>query len=542
MAPEVLTSSQTHQYNEKVDIWSFGLVVVELITSLQPYSECNNMSELLIKIQKATPPESLSDIKHELACSLINVCLQLDPTKRPSAAELLKHAFFKTTKEDSKTTTESMLLSNDDEMKDPIFTDPKLAQEYCAQLINDAKDHAKLLIEQANIKANEIILQAKKEADRSKRPSLTMDLLSANSENNVSDPSKSKGSVNTEDLLGLGGEGGGGGGGGGVEMLETVDKDTDLMSSFVGGSNNQNTGDLLGQFEQNSTESTQTKTIPDLITVHATNRTATTTTTTTTTITPSKKTRRKTKLVRLNSGIRDLAGSTSEYIEVPTTPEVGGQNSDSDSEDTENLQVVVENPEEKEDKVHNRAMTSSFDKLLHGAVTGLRVAATMSSVVRTDKDVEQIFLSYANNETKLLKKTQLRILCKEMGVSMTETEFRSFLLTFDLGLNDEEDKEGKEVSLENFVEWWKKQNVCSRGNSKVERRGSSLPRTQLRQELKDKYHRVGSGSIAPDLLLPEKVHVKKITMKDHSSVPPLPSVKECTTDGTVLLTEEGSEL
>ena len=538
MAPEVLTSSQTHQYNEKVDIWSFGLVVVELITSLQPYSECNNMSELLIKIQKATPPESLSDIKHELACSLINVCLQLDPTKRPSAAELLKHAFFKTTKEDSKTTTESMLLSNDDEMKDPIFTDPKLAQEYCAQLINDAKNHAKLLIEQANIKANEIILQAKKEADRSKRPSLTMDLLSANSENNVSDPSKSKGSVNTEDLLGLSGEGGGGG----VEMLETVDKDTDLMSSFVGGSNNQNTGDLLGQFEQNSTESTQTKTIPDLITVHATNRTATTTTTTTTTITPSKKTRRKTRLVRLNSGIRDLAGSTSEYIEVPTTPEVGGQNSDSDSEDTKNLQVVVENPEEKEDKVHNRAMTSSFDKLLHGAVTGLRVAATMSSVVRTDKDVEQIFLSYANNETKTLKKTQLRILCKEMGVSMTETEFRSFLLTFNLGLNDEEDKEGKEVSLENFVEWWKKQNVCSRGNSKVERRGSSLPRTQLRQELKDKYHRVGSGSIAPGLLLPEKVHVKKITMKDHSSVPPLPSVKECTTDGMVLLTEEGSEL
>lgn len=57
-----------------------------------------------------------------------------------------------------------------------------------------------------------------------------MDLLSANSENNVSDPSKSKGSVNTEDLLGLSGEGGGGG----VEMLETVDKDTDLMSSFVG--------------------------------------------------------------------------------------------------------------------------------------------------------------------------------------------------------------------------------------------------------------------------------------------------------------------
>ena len=78
------------------------------------------------------------------------------------------------------------------------------------------------------------------------------------------------------------------------------------------------------------------------------------------------------------------------------------------------------------------------------------------------------------------------------------------------------------------MEWWDRQGISY---TKTTRRGSALPRTRLVQELKNKYHRVGSMG-APALL-----HVKKISMKDNTFIPPLPlslplpTVKEGTITG-----------
>jgi serine/threonine protein kinase len=531
MAPEVLNSDSSHQYNEKVDIWSFGLVVVELITSIQPYSECHNMSQLLQRIQKGEPPNSLKDIKHALTQDLISACLQIDPEKRPSAKDLLTHDFFKTTKEDAKTTTESMIRTEEEKIDATQITDPKVARELCQKILQQAKEQAKNIIADAKEQAKNIMSNARMEAQRAKRPSLTVDFLSADS--NSMDQQNTQGStVNTEDLLGLSS-------GGVVDGLQGQgqgqgqnDSDQELMRSFSGAVSSQGeTGDLLGELVQinkqlnNGRQQSQTPS-PTMTTGSGGGGGGD----------QPKASKRRTKLIRLNSGIRDLAGSIDEYMEVAVMDE---SNREQAMEEVKTAEAGG-----RGEPGHHRVMTSSFDKLLHGAVTGLRVATTMSAVARTKEDVQKIFLDYANDDTQTLPKDQLRTLCTAFGIDMSDTDLRAFWISLgssvkkigdqaenSVDIDDQgevQEEHEKEVTLEQFMEWWDRQGISY---TKTTRRGSALPRTRLVQELKNKYHRVGSMG-APALL-----HVKKISMKDNTFIPPLPlslplpTVKEGTITG-----------
>lgn len=42
MAPEFYYE----RYNEKVDIWAFGLALIEMVTLEYPYSECTNIASV----------------------------------------------------------------------------------------------------------------------------------------------------------------------------------------------------------------------------------------------------------------------------------------------------------------------------------------------------------------------------------------------------------------------------------------------------------------------------------------------------------------
>ena len=42
MAPEFYVET----YNEKVDIWAFGMCVIEMVTLEYPYSECSNVASV----------------------------------------------------------------------------------------------------------------------------------------------------------------------------------------------------------------------------------------------------------------------------------------------------------------------------------------------------------------------------------------------------------------------------------------------------------------------------------------------------------------
>lgn len=47
MAPEVI---DTNTYNEKTDMYAFGMCLLELITKNPPYYECSTTGELITKV------------------------------------------------------------------------------------------------------------------------------------------------------------------------------------------------------------------------------------------------------------------------------------------------------------------------------------------------------------------------------------------------------------------------------------------------------------------------------------------------------------
>eukprot|EP01102_Stenamoeba_stenopodia_P006189 TRINITY_DN16_c0_g8_i1.p1 TRINITY_DN16_c0_g8~~TRINITY_DN16_c0_g8_i1.p1 ORF type:complete len:1193 (-),score=320.78 TRINITY_DN16_c0_g8_i1:96-3674(-) len=89
MAPEYYEE----KYTEKVDIWAFGLCVLEMVTHDYPYSECSNPAQIFKRVSTGNLPAGLERIKDEDVRAFIRLCLAPEH-QRPSAAELLKHPFL----------------------------------------------------------------------------------------------------------------------------------------------------------------------------------------------------------------------------------------------------------------------------------------------------------------------------------------------------------------------------------------------------------------------------------------------------------------
>ena len=77
-------------YDNKVDIWSLGITLIEFAQMEPPYHEMSPM-RVLLKIQKSDPPflDRPSKWSKEF-CDFVKLCLIKDPEQRPRVDQLLK--------------------------------------------------------------------------------------------------------------------------------------------------------------------------------------------------------------------------------------------------------------------------------------------------------------------------------------------------------------------------------------------------------------------------------------------------------------------
>lgn len=80
-------------YTEKIDIYSFGMVLLEMASGIPPYSSLTSSTEIFRNVIKGILPESLELVKNESLRNLISVCLKAE-SERPSAKECLEHEFY----------------------------------------------------------------------------------------------------------------------------------------------------------------------------------------------------------------------------------------------------------------------------------------------------------------------------------------------------------------------------------------------------------------------------------------------------------------
>ncbi|KAG0318474.1 hypothetical protein BGZ97_003708 [Linnemannia gamsii] len=109
MAPEVIREGQTYDF--KADIWSFGITIYEIATGNPPFADQDPMRAVTL-IPKSRPAQLEGDWSPAMK-EFVALCLHEEPNERPSAEDLLKTKWIKSTSKSPLTLLKDLVAKYD---------------------------------------------------------------------------------------------------------------------------------------------------------------------------------------------------------------------------------------------------------------------------------------------------------------------------------------------------------------------------------------------------------------------------------------------
>ncbi|KAL4452909.1 hypothetical protein ABPG74_002474 [Tetrahymena malaccensis] len=121
MAPELILKKE---YNEKVDVWSTGIIAIELALGEPPHLRMPPLKAMYTISSKAPPRLDPANYSQDF-CNFVEQCLQKNPDERASFSTLLDHPFLKNVPADAASKFASMVQNKKNIPLNQLFNIPK---------------------------------------------------------------------------------------------------------------------------------------------------------------------------------------------------------------------------------------------------------------------------------------------------------------------------------------------------------------------------------------------------------------------------------